>query len=157
MFTYLNPKRVDLFASSFARQVAWIERGLQEELVHGNLESIRTIIDTRDAMRAYWLAVLHCCPGEAYNIGGTVTMKVGDFLDVLISQSNAEIITRCDSALLRPADVTLQIPCVEKFVNATGWKPKYTFEESTAHLLEHWRKRANEEVYRRALNKVTSK
>ncbi|MGK7903152.1 MAG: GDP-mannose 4,6-dehydratase, partial [Hormoscilla sp.] len=37
MFTYLNPRRTDLFATAFARQVAWIERGLQKEMVHGNL------------------------------------------------------------------------------------------------------------------------
>ena len=57
MFTYLNPRRTDLFASSFAKQVAWIERGLQKELAHGNLDSVRTIIDVRDAMKAFWYAV----------------------------------------------------------------------------------------------------
>jgi len=38
MFAYLNPRRTDLFATSFARQVARIEVGLQKELTHGNLE-----------------------------------------------------------------------------------------------------------------------
>ena len=51
MFTYLNPRRTDLFATAFAKQVAWIEQGLEKELVHGNLDSVRTIIDVRDAMR----------------------------------------------------------------------------------------------------------
>ena len=54
MFAYLNPRRADLFASAFARQVARIEAGLQSELKHGNLNSTRTLIDVRDAMRAYW-------------------------------------------------------------------------------------------------------
>ena len=151
MFTYLNPRRTDLFASSFAKQVAWVERGLQKELTHGNLESVRTIIDTRDAMRAYWLTILHCRPGEAYNIGGTTTMKVGDFLERLIALSNVTVKTRCDPALLRPADVTLQIPCVDKFAKETGWEPQYTFEESMAHLLEYWREKADEEIRGRSL------
>ena len=151
MFTYLNPKRTDLFASSFAKQVAWIEQGLQQELTHGNLDSVRTIIDMRDAMRAYWLSVLYCRPGEAYNIGGTTTMKVGDFLDRLIALSKTSIPTRCDPALLRPADVTLQIPCVEKFVSETGWEPKYSFDDSLIYLLEFWRKKALEEVRQRSL------
>jgi GDP-4-dehydro-6-deoxy-D-mannose reductase len=127
MFAYLNPRRVDLFATSFARQVARIERGLQKELVHGNLESVRTIIDVRDAMRAYWDAALHCTPGEAYNIGGNTTITVGDFLDLLKSLANTPIPSRIDPALLRPADVTLQIPATEKFEKATGWKPRYSF------------------------------
>ena len=152
MFTYLNPRRSDLFASSFAKQVAWIERDLQKELSHGNLDSVRTIIDVRDAMHAYWLTVLHCRPGEAYNIGGNTVMKVSDFLDQLITLSKANIKIRCDPNLLRPADVTLQIPCIEKFSNETGWKPQYSFEESMINLLEYWREKADEEVQCRTFN-----
>ena len=150
MFTYLNPRRTDLFASSFAKQVAWIERGLQNELTHGNLESVRTIVDMRDAMRAYWLTVLYCNPGEAYNIGGTTTMKVGEFLERLIALSKTSISTRCDPTLLRPSDVTLQIPCIDKFINETGWAPEYSFEESISHLLDFWRKKADDEVKQRS-------
>lgn len=142
MFAYLNPRRTDLFATSFARQVARIEVGLQKELMHGNLESVRTIVDVRDAMRAYWDALLHCKPGEAYNIGGTATMTVGEVLKRLIAMAKKPIPTKLDPALLRPADVTLQIPNVERFVAATGWKPKYSFDESLTHLLDYWRARA---------------
>ncbi len=142
MFAYLNPRREDLFASSFAKQVAWIERGLKTELVHGNLDSVRTLIDVRDACQAYWDAVVSCQPGEAYNIGGTTTMTVREFLDLLISQAKVRIPTRCDPSLLRPKDVTLQIPCVDKFIQATGWQPKCSFEDSVANLLDHWRRKA---------------
>ena len=148
MFTYLNPRRTDLFASAFARQVAWIELGLQKELVHGNLDSVRTLLDVRDGMRAYWEAVQHCLPGEAYNIGGTTSMTVGEFLECLISKCTVPIPRRCDPALLRPSDVTLQIPCVDKFVQATGWQPRYTFEQSLDDLLEHWRREARLEAAR---------
>jgi GDP-mannose 4,6-dehydratase len=142
MFTYLNPRRTDLFATAFAKQVAWIEAGLQKELVHGNLESVRTMIDVRDAMRAYWIATTRGAPGEDYNIGGATTMKVGDFLDKLISLAKTKIPTRCDPALLRPADVTLQIPCIDKFVQATGWKAAVPFDQSMADLLVWWRREA---------------
>src|SRR5258708_3273131 len=145
MFAYLNPRRTDLFATSFARQVARIELGLQKELLHGNLDSVRTIIDVRDAMAAYWEALQHCAPGEAYNIGGNTVMKVGDFLDRLKAMAKTSIPSRVDPKLLRPADVTLQIPNVEKFTKATGWTPKYGFDESIAHLLAYWRKRAASE------------
>jgi nucleoside-diphosphate-sugar epimerase len=139
MFAYLNPRRSDLFATSFAKQVAWIEQGLQKELVHGNLDSVRTLLDVRDAMRAYWEAILHCIPGEVYNIGGTTTMTVGQFLERLIALSKVPIPTRCEAGLLRPADVTLQIPCIEKFNRETGWRPQYSFDESVRFLLDYWR------------------
>ncbi len=147
MFAYLNPRRTDLFATSFARQVAWIERGLQKEIVHGNLDSVRTLIDVRDAMRAYWEAVIHCDYGEAYNIGGKTTMKVGEFLEKLISLSEKEIPTRLDSDLLRPADVTLQIPCADKFNEKTSWKPEYNFDESLKDMLDYWRIEADKAIH----------
>ena len=82
MFTYLSPRREDLFMTAFAMQVAQIEAGLQKELLHGNLDSIRSFIDVRDAMEAYWIAIEKCIPGEAYNIGGTTNMAVGEFLEI---------------------------------------------------------------------------
>lgn len=146
MFAYLNPRRTDLFATSFARQIARIELGLQKELVHGNLDSVRTLIDVRDAMRAYWDALLYCEPGEVYNIGGTTTLTVGEVLQRLLSMAAKPIPTRVEPGLLRPADVTLQIPNVEKFIKATGWKPRYTFDESLQQLLAYWREHTSLEV-----------
>jgi nucleoside-diphosphate-sugar epimerase len=148
MFSYLNPRRIDLFATSFAKQIAWIEAGLMpNDLRHGNLDSVRTLIDVRDAMRAYWEAVERCEPGEAYNIGGTTTMTVGDFLGKLIELVSVPVNARCDSDLLRPADVTLQIPSVEKFSQATDWKPTVSFEQSMADLLAYWRREAKVAVH----------
>ncbi len=145
MFAYLNPRRADLFATSFARQVARIEAGYQKELRHGNLESTRTLIDVRDAMEAYWIAAACCEPGEAYNMGGTTVIKVGEFLDVLKKLAKTEIPSSVDPALLRPADVTLQIPDCSKFERATGWKTKYSFEQSVDFLLSHWREKVQRE------------
>lgn len=146
MFAYLNPRRADLFATSFALQIARIEAGLQKELFHGNLNSTRTIIDVRDAMESYWAATTKGRAGEVYNIGGTTVITVGEFLDVLKKLARCEIPSRVDPKLLRPMDVTLQIPDITKFVTETGWKPKYSFEESVHHLLEHCRNEVKKEL-----------
>ena len=146
MFTYLNPRRTDLFATSFARQVARIELGLQKELLHGNLDSTRTLIDVRDAMESYMVAAQKCKPGEAYNIGGDTVLKVGDFLELLKKKTSVKIPTRQDPKLLRPADVTLQIPDISKFKRETGWKPARSLADSVEHLLAYWRERAKEEA-----------
>lgn len=138
-FTYFNPRRHDLFSTRFARQVARIEAGLQTELTHGNLDSVRTMVDVRDMVDAYWKVVLHCEPGQSYNIGGDTKISVGEFLEKLIGLAECEVKIRQDPKLLRPSDVTLQIPDSRKFRKATGWKPVYSFEESIRHLLEHCR------------------
>ena len=145
MFAYLNPRRTDLFATSFARQVALIEVGKQSVLKHGNLKSVRTLIDVRDAMEAYWLAALKCRAGEVYNIGGKTTVSVGDFLELLKKHAKVEIKTEQDPHLMRPADITLQIPDTRKFEAETNWKPKISFEDSIIGLLEEWRGRVRRE------------
>ena len=146
MFAYINPRRRDLFATSFAYQIAKIEQDAKENLDydqvirHGNLDSIRTIIDVRDAMETYWIACEHCTPGEAYNIGGKYTATVGDVLNILKSLAKVPVVSRQDPALMRPVDMTKQIPDTTKFDSLTGWKPRYSIEESLDFLLNHVRK-----------------
>lgn len=140
MSTYINPRRSDLFATAFAMQVARIEAGLQVELVHGNLESTRTILDPRDCASAYWLALEKGIPGEVYNIGGDKIVTVGELLDVLKQKAKCPIPSRLDPNLLRPSDTTLQVINSKKFVEQTGWKQQYTFEESVEYLLDHCRR-----------------
>ena len=58
-FNHTGPRRGEVFVTSnFSRQVAEIEKGVREPVVHvGNLESIRDFTDVRDMVRAYWLAL----------------------------------------------------------------------------------------------------
>lgn len=139
MFSYLNPKRGDIFSTSFAKQVVKIERGEQTELLHGNLDSVRTMMDVRDAMESYWYAMKKGKPGEVYNIGGEKTITVGEFLNILKKLARCPINSSVDPKLLRPTDVTLQIPNTSKFRNETEWQPRYSFEESINHLLNYCR------------------
>ena len=139
MFSYLNPRRLDLFATSFAHQIILIEQGKQSELRHGNLDSVRTLIDVRDATRSYWEVAKYGRLGEAYNLGGNISLTVGDFLQRLISKSNALIKIEPDKNLYRPIDITLQIPDTSKFNSITDWRPEYTLEESIEFLLDELR------------------
>lgn len=141
MFTHTGPRRGKVFAeSAFAYQIAKIEAGLQKTPVYvGNLNSIRTITDVRDAVKAYWLLLEKCTPGEVYNIGGTETLTVGDVLEKLKSFSSVDIKHEVCPSLLRPSDVTLQIPDISKFQKETGWKPEISVEQTLKDLLDHHR------------------
>jgi len=147
MFTHTGPRRGDVFSeSTFAKQIAMIEAGLQEPKIYvGNLDSLRTYADVRDAVRAYYMLVTkNPIAGEYYNIGGTFTCKIGDMLNYLISQStvdNIEIIT--DPERLRPIDADLQVPNCDKFKAHTGWQPEIPFGQTMDDLLQYWRDRVN--------------
>jgi GDPmannose 4,6-dehydratase len=145
MFTHTGPRRGDVFAeSTFAKQIAMIERKLIPPVVKvGNLESLRTWADVRDAVRAYYLLVtVDPKPGEAYNIGGTYSCTVGDMLKHLLSLSTErDIRVEVEPERLRPIDADLQVPDTSKFHKHTGWKPEITFEQTMRDLLEYWRDR----------------
>jgi len=143
MFTHSGPRRGEVFVDSFfAQQLARIERGLQPPVIRvGNLDSVRTFADVRDTVRAYWLLVQKCPPGEVYNIGGDTTMTIRDMLEMLLGMTTfkGKIEIKQDPALIRPADVTLQIPCADKFKAATGWKPEIPYQQTLRDMLNYWR------------------
>lgn len=139
-FTHEGPRRGDVFfLSAFAKQIAAIEMGLLDKVYVGNLESIRTICDVRDMVRAYWLLLNKCIPGEVYNIGGIDTLKVGDILDILKSIVSIPIKHEIDRQLLRPSDVTMQIPNVSKFFLATKWHLTISIKQTCLDTLNYWR------------------
>ncbi|MBI2870510.1 MAG: GDP-mannose 4,6-dehydratase [Candidatus Omnitrophica bacterium] len=146
MFTHTGPRRGDVFAeSAFAKQIAEIEAGIREGPVKvGNLASVRTVADVRDAVRAYWLLLEKCPAGEVYNIGGNQTVTVGEILERLKGMATCRITHERDPALIRPSDVTLQIPDTTKFRQATGWEPEIPLETTLRDLLDFHRNRTRE-------------
>jgi len=143
MFTHTGPRRGDVFAeSTFAKQIALIEAGLIPPVVKtGNLNSLRTWADVRDAVRAYYMLVtVNPVPGAFYNIGGTHVCSVGEMLKTLLSFSTVrDIAIETDSDRLRPIDADLQVPDTTKFCTHTGWKPEIPFEQTMRDLLDYWR------------------
>lgn len=149
MFTHTGPRRGDVFAeSTFAKQIAMIEKDLIPPVVKvGNLNSLRTVADVRDAVRAYHMLVTHHpIAGEFYNIGGTYSCTIESLLNYLISLSSKknEIKIEIDPERLRPIDADLQIPDTTKFEKHTGWKPEITFEKTMQDLLDYWRDRVGQ-------------
>ena len=140
MFSYTNPRRDNLFQTSFAKQISLIEKGKLGTLKHGNLQSVRNFIDIDDAMEAYWLAAKKGKIGEIYNIGGEKIISVKSFLNELIKLSKTKINKVPDKKLFRPLDINLQVCDSRKFKKDTGWKPKVNFKVSINKLMLECRK-----------------
>ena len=145
MFTHTGPRRGDVFAeSSFAKQIAMIEEGLIPPVVKtGNLDSLRTWSDVRDAVKAYYMLVtVNPIRGEYYNIGGTYSCTVGEMVDYLLSIStHKDMKVETEESRLRPLDADLQVPDTTKFRKHTGWEPEISFEKTMQDLLDYWRVR----------------
>lgn len=148
MGTHSGPRRSDVFfESTVAKQIALIEAGLQEPQIRvGNLSSVRTFQDARDAVRAYYLLSLeskkgNVPPGETFNIAGEEAFKLPEVIDILLkfsSRDDIEIVT--DSDRLRPIDADYQMFDNSKIRRYIDWKPEIKTHDMFYDLLEHWRK-----------------
>ncbi|MBI3317871.1 MAG: GDP-mannose 4,6-dehydratase [Candidatus Omnitrophica bacterium] len=144
-FNHTGPRRGEVFAESdFARQIARIEKGLQEPVLSvGNLQAKRDFTDVRDMVEGYWLALEKGVPGEVYNICSGRSFPIGGLLEMLLAISSAKIRVVEDPARLRPSDV----PCLQgdcsKFSQAVGWRPRFSIETTLRDLLDYWRRKVH--------------
>ena len=117
MGTHSGPRRSDVFfESTVAKQIALIEAGLQERKIYlGNLDSVRTFQDARDAIRAYWQLALALEKdefeiGEVFNIAGEEIYELTAIVQMLIEESQVkDIDVVVDSKRLRPIDADYQM------------------------------------------------
>ena len=140
-FNHSGPGQSDRFVlSSFARQVAEIEKGKRDAVIEvGNLEAARDFMHVNDVVRAYEIALRKGQAGEAYNICSGRSHRIGDALEALVAMSDAEIRIEVDPERFRPADLAEMRGSHDKFTRDTGWKPEETFEGLLADLLAYWR------------------
>lgn len=142
-FNHTGPRQAEVFVvSSFAKQVAEIEKGIKEPvLLVGNLKAKRDFIDVRDTVRAYWLAVNKCDYGEVYNICSERTVTIEEVLKIVLSFSKKKIAVKKDPERMRPSDVEILLGDCSKFRKKTGWKATIPFKKTVEDLLNYWRKR----------------
>lgn len=152
MFTHTGPRRGDVFAeSSFAKQIALIEANLIPPVIKvGNLDSLRTFADVRDAVRAYFMLVtVNPVAAAYYNIGGEYTCTIGEMLNDLIGLSTVrDIRVEVEADRLRPIDADLQVPDTRKFRRHTGWRPQIPYSQTMSDLLNYWRGRVTDGTVR---------
>jgi GDP-4-dehydro-6-deoxy-D-mannose reductase len=123
----------------FAKKIALIESGQKSSKIWFSA-GINDFIDVRDAVRAYWLAIQKCKPGEIYNICSGKGYKLKKILDTLISFSNKQTLIR-KNMIYQKSKVNIEIGDNSKFKRLTGWKPRINILSQTLpELLSYWRK-----------------
>ena len=143
-FNHTGPRRGDAFAeSNFAKQIAEMEAGLREPVVHvGDLKPTRDFSDVRDIVRGYWLLLERGTPGEVYNLCSGLEWSIERILNFLIGKSTVpHVEIRQDPARLRPSDVPVLRGSPQKIENALGWRTTIPLEQTLTDLLEYWRRR----------------
>jgi len=152
MGTHSGPRRSDVFfESTVAKQIALIEAGLQPPIIKvGNLSSVRTYQDARDAVRAYYLLSLESekgnipC-GETFNIAGYEVFELPEVIELLLGLSKRDDIQiETDSERLRPIDADYQMFDNSKIKSYINWTPEIPASKMFLDLLNHWRNEISE-------------
>jgi GDP-4-dehydro-6-deoxy-D-mannose reductase len=141
-FNHEGPRRDILGAlSSFAFQIAQIERGLQKPVIRvGNLEAKRNFTDVRDMVKAYRLAIEKGKSGELYLIGSNQIYTMQECLEILIRLSTRKDIKwKVDPKRVRPTELRIFIGKFDKFETLTKWQPTIPMNETMLSILDYWR------------------
>lgn len=141
-FPHIGPGQGKGFvAADFASQVADIEKGKQDPVMHvGNLESVRDFSDVRDVVRAYRFAMERGKVGEVYHVASGSGVKILDLLTQLRSLSTTPITVEVDEKRMRAADPSEIIGDASKARDELGWQPEISFTTSLVDILNWWRR-----------------
>jgi GDP-4-dehydro-6-deoxy-D-mannose reductase len=142
-FNHTGPRQgTEFVIPTFARQIARIEKGLDEPVVrHGNLEAKRDFLHVRDVVRAYRLLLCETKPQpwRVVNVASGVPAVIRDVLDELIRQARVPVRTEADPARMRPSDMPECIGDPSALTALTGWQPEILLSQTLAETLDYWR------------------
>lgn len=135
-FNHTGPRqRTDFVCSTFAEQVARVERGLKPQICVGDLSPKRDFCDVRDVVRGYRLLVQHGGKGEAYNLSSGKSVSIQFILDTLMQMARVKVDLKQDANRMRKTQVMDVYGSYEKINKCCGWTPEIPLEKTLRDLL----------------------
>ena len=122
-----------------------MEKGLQDKnLLVGNLNTVRTVMDVWNCVRAYYLLMMNNDLGKniVFNVCGQEKHRMEYFTDKLISLSTITGIRKVvHKPYYRKHDIQHQYGNTTKLRDITGWTCHIPIDETLENLLNYWRKK----------------
>jgi GDPmannose 4,6-dehydratase len=167
LFNHESPLRGETFVTrKITRAVAAIERGLQDRLYLGNLNARRDWGHARDFVEGMWLMLQQPNP-EDYVLATGETHSVREFVErafacvgrsiewrgkgakeVGLDAKTGNDLVHIDPRYFRPTEVDELLGDASKARAQLGWKPKVTFAELVAEMVESDRTAIKQETAR---------
>jgi GDPmannose 4,6-dehydratase len=138
LFNHESPRRgLEFVTRKVTDAVARIKLGLQTELRLGNLDARRDWGYAGDYVDAMWLMLQQDEPDD-YVVGTGHTCSVRDLCQTafaVVDLDYRDYVVQ-DPRFLRPAEVDLLVADPSKAREKLGWRPKVTFSELVAMMVE---------------------
>src|ERR1700736_911013 len=131
LYNHESPRRGENFVTrKIARSAARISRGLDVDLVLGNLESKRDWGRAQDYVMAMWLMLQYEKPDD-YVVATGETHSVRDFVEAAFKVVDLpwKKYVKQDRAFDRPIEPARLVGSAGKIQKMLGWKPSGSFEQ----------------------------
>lgn len=153
LFNHESPRRGETFVTrKITRAAARIKAGLQRKLYLGNLDARRDWGFAGDYVEAMRLMLAQEEPDD-YVIATGETHSVRDFCAQAFGRLDLDFrdFVEIDPRYLRPAEVDLLQGCADKARRRLGWRPRVSFAELVAMMVDADRELAEQERSLRAM------
>lgn len=138
LYNHESPRRGENFVTrKIARAAARISRGLENELVLGNLDALRDWGRAQDYVQAMWLMLQHDKPDD-YVVATGETHSVRDFAEAAFAVADLpwKKYVKQDDAFNRPIEPTQLVGRADKIRKTLDWKPSGTFDDLVREMVE---------------------
>ena len=139
LFNHESPRRgIEFVSRKVTQGVAKIKMGLSKELVLGNLDAQRDWGFAGEYVDAMWRMLQQDEPDD-YVVGTGVVHSVADLVRIAFSSVKLDWreFVKSDKSLFRPAEVDHLLADSSKAATKLGWKPKVSFTELIAMMVDH--------------------
>jgi GDP-4-dehydro-6-deoxy-D-mannose reductase len=139
-FSHTGAGQSDRFVvPALAGRIVAAEKANAPTIKIGARTPVRELSDVRDVVRAYRLLVEHAAPGEVYNVCRGTGVSIGEIADGLVARAGGGVDVEVDPELVRPVEVPRLVGDPTKLVEATGWQPQFSLDDTLDAVLEHAR------------------
>jgi GDPmannose 4,6-dehydratase len=148
LFNHESERRGETFATrKITRAAARIKLGLQERLYLGNLDAVRDWGHAADFVEAMHLMLQQDEPGD-FVVATGEAHSVREFVDAAFTRLGLDWqeFVEIDPRYYRPTEVEHLCGDPSKAVRELGWKPKVSFHELVARMVDHDLELAQQEL-----------
>lgn len=140
LFNHESPRRgVNFVTNKVVKGAVEIKHGLKKNLALGNLDATRDWGHAKDYVEAMWMILQQDNPDDFVCATG-VSHSVKDLVEYVFGRLDLEwdeYIVQ-DEKFLRPEELNDLKGDSSKLREATGWNPKYTFEQMLDEMIDYW-------------------
>lgn len=144
-FNHTGPGQAPSYVcAALARQVAAIEAGSQEAVLHtGNPDPVRDLVDVRDVADAYVALLERGRRGTVYNVCSGEGSSVAEVVAQLRTLARVPLVAHVDPARVRAGDAERLVGNPARLTADTGWRARIPLARTLADVLAEWRAAAH--------------